>query len=169
LRKLLGDDSLLRLDGGQLVLDRSRVWSDVGAAADLMSRAEQALDLPARQSAALALLDLVRGHLLPDADAPWVLVARERHRRRFVITITHLAEGMEPDAPLAAARLYERALDADPLAESLHRRLMQLHAARGEQGEATRAWRHCQAMLALSAGVQPSPDSVALAKRLGLN
>jgi LuxR family transcriptional regulator, maltose regulon positive regulatory protein len=169
LRKLLGDDSLLVLDGGQLALDSSRVWSDVRAAADLMDRAQRAHELPARQSAALALLDLVRGPWLPDAQGPWAVAARERHRRRFVITITHLAEGMEATAPSAAVRLYERALDTDPLAESIHRRLMQLHATRGEHSEATRAWRHCQAMLALGAGLQPSADSLALAKRLGLN
>jgi LuxR family transcriptional regulator, maltose regulon positive regulatory protein len=168
LRKLLGDDSLLILDGGQLLLDRSRVWSDVGALAEQISRADQAHDLPSRQAAALALLDLVRGPFLPDTEGPWVTAARERHRRRFVNALSRLADAMEADAPAAAVQLYERALDADPLAESLHRRLIQLHAARGEQVEAARAWRHCQAMLALGAGLQPSADSLALVKRLGL-
>ncbi len=168
LRKLLGDDSLLHLDGGQLALDRSRVWTDVGAVAALVNRSEEAQDLPSRQSAAMALLDLVRGPFLPEEEAPWAVAARERQRRRFVLTITRLAEGIEADAPHAAVRLFERALDHDPLAESLHRRLMQLHASRGEQAEAMRAWRHCQAMLAVGAGLQPRADSQALAKRLGL-
>ena len=168
LRRLLGDDSLLRLEGGQLLLDRTRVWSDVSALGLLAEQAEATTGLADCMQLAQRVLSLVRGPFLPDAESPWALAARERYRRRFVRTIAHLAQGMEMQAPEQAAHLYERALDVDPLAESLHRHLMQLFARLGEHAEALRAWRHCQAMLHLAAGLPPSAETRALAGRLGL-
>lgn len=170
LRRLLGDDSLVRLEGGQLLLDRARVWSDVGALGMLAEQAEATtgLALPECMQLAQRVLSLVRGPFLPDAESPWAMAARERYRRRFVRTIAHLAQGMEMQAPEQAAHLYERALDVDPLAESLHRHLMQLFARGGEHAEAMRAWRHCRAMLHLAAGLPPSAETKALAGRLGL-
>ena len=65
-----------------------------------------------------------------------------------------------------ASRLFERALQADPLAESITRRLMALHLAQGERAEALRAWQHCRAMLILH-GAAPAADTLALARRAG--
>jgi two-component SAPR family response regulator len=168
LRRLLDDDSLVRLESGQLSLDRTRVWSDVGALALLAEQAETATGPAECMQLAQRVLGLVRGPFLPDAESPWALAARERNRRRFVRTIAQLAQQIESHAPEQAAHLYERALDVDPLAESLHRHLMQLFARLGEQAEAMRAWRHCQAMLQLAAGLVPSAETRALAGRLGL-
>jgi LuxR family maltose regulon positive regulatory protein len=168
LRRLLGDDSLVRLEAGQLLLDRARVWSDVAALSTLADQAETTTGLPECMQLAQRVLSLVRGPFLPDAESPWAMAARERYRRRFVRTIAHLAQGIETQAPEHAAHLYERALDVDPLAESLHRHLMQLFARGGEHAEALRAWRHCRAMLHLAAGLAPSAETRALAGRLGL-
>jgi LuxR family maltose regulon positive regulatory protein len=168
LRRLLGDDSLLRLEGGQLLLDRTRVWSDVAALGTLADQAEATTGLAECMQLAQRVLSLVRGPFLPDAESPWAMAARERCRRRFVRTIAHLAQGIETQAPEQAAHLYERALDVDPLAESLHRHLMQLFERGGEHAEALRAWRHCKAMLQLAAGLAPSAETQALARRLGL-
>lgn len=168
LRRLLGDDSLVRLEGGQLLLDRARVWSDVAALSTLADQAEAATGLADSMQLAQRVLSVVRGPFLPDAEGPWAMAARERYRRRFVRTIARLAESIEAQAPEQAAHLYERALDVDPLAESLHRHLMQLFARGGEHAEALRAWRHCKAMLQLAAGLAPSAETRALAGRLGL-
>jgi LuxR family maltose regulon positive regulatory protein len=168
LRRLLGDDSLVRLEGGQLLLDRARVWSDVAALSLLADQAEAATGLADSMQLAQRVLSVVRGPFLPDAESPWAMAARERYRRRFVRTIARLAESIEAQAPEQAAHLYERALDVDPLAESLHRHLMQLFARGGEHAEALRAWRHCKAMLQLAAGLAPSAETQALAGRLGL-
>ena len=151
-----------------LVLDRSLVYSDVGALADLMHRAERAPDATAAQRTADALLAVVRGPLLPDSSAPWAVAARERCRRRFVLAVSRLAQVLEAASPEAAARLFERALDVDPLAESLHRRLMRLQAQRGARAEALRAYRHCRAMLQLDGGLEPDAETQALARELGL-
>jgi DNA-binding SARP family transcriptional activator len=112
------------------------------------------------------LLQLVGAPLLEGIDAPWALAARERTRRRFVLALAPIAQALEARAPQQACVLYERALQADPLAESLSRRLIAAQLARGERAEALRAWHHCKAMLSLH-GAAPSSETVALARQAG--
>ncbi len=165
LRRLLGDDSLLLLDGGQLLLDRERCWSDVAALAQTdWSPAVHGDDREALLGLAERLLSLVRAPLLDGQDAPWVLGARERARRRFVLALVPMAEQLSLVAPADACRLYERALQVDPLAESLSRRLMAAQLARGERSEALRAWHHCKTMLSLH-GAWPSAATLTLARQ----
>ncbi len=170
LRRLLGDARLLHLEGGRLWLDEQWCWSDVGALHALMHRIGSAhgAGLDQLQRWARQLLGLMRGPLLAGEDADWVLAARERYRQRFVVTVAQLAAHMEPIDPHAGIQLYQRALDVEPLAESLSRRLMRLHAQRGDHAEALRVWRTCSTMLMVSAGMGPSRETQALAAELGL-
>ena len=63
------------------------------------------------------MLELMRGPFLDGEDADWVHGARERYRQRFVVAVAQLAGHLELlDAP-AAIRLYERALDVEPLVD----------------------------------------------------
>jgi LuxR family maltose regulon positive regulatory protein len=166
LRRLLGDDSLLLLDGGLLLLDRTRCWSDVAALADEDATVPAGDDTAALLARAERLLHMVPGPLLDGLDAPWALAERERARRRFVLALAPIAERLETQAPREACRLYERALQADPLAESLSRRLIAAQLAQGQRAEALRAWHHCKAMLSLH-GAALSDESVALARQAG--
>jgi len=170
LRKLLEDRRLVRLEGGKLSLDECRVWSDVGALHVLMQRIGSAHGAPLDDLHAWArsLLGLMRGAFLDGEEAAWAQVARQRYRQRFVITVAQLAAHMEPLDAQASIQLYERALDVEPLAESLTRRLMSLHARRGEHAEALRTWRACCTMLSLGAGLDPSQETRRLAAELGL-
>jgi LuxR family transcriptional regulator, maltose regulon positive regulatory protein len=163
LRRQLGDDSLVVLDGSQLRLDRSRVWTDVAALGEIDWTPAADADAATLLALAERLLRLVRGPLLEGQDAPWAQAARERVRRRFVFALGAIAEKLEAQVPEAACRLYERALQADPLAESLARRLIRAQLARGERAEALRAWHHCKAMLALH-GTTPSAETVTLVR-----
>lgn len=166
LRRLLGDDSLLLLDGGQLLLDRTRCWSDVAALAEHDASPAAGDDTAALLARADRLLHLVPGPLLDGLDTPWALGARERARRRFVLALAPIAERLEAQAPREACRLYERALQTDPLAESLARRLIAAQLVQGQRAEALRAWHHCKAMLALH-GTAMSGETLALARQAG--
>ena len=170
LRRLLGDATLVQLEGGKLVLDEHRCHTDVAALHDLMQRIGSAhgASLAELQQWSQRLLDLMRGPFLAGDDSDWVQAARQRYRQRFVITVAQLAAHLETQDAAASIRLYERALDIEPLAESLSRRLMQLHARRGDQAEALRAWRSCCTLLRLSAGLGPSQETRELARSLGL-
>jgi DNA-binding SARP family transcriptional activator len=167
LRRALGDDSLLVLDGGQLLIDRTRVWTDVAALTEGQWEPEPGADAARLQAQAERLLRLARAPLLDGLETPWALGARERTRRRFVLALGRIAEALEALAPAQACRLYERALEADPLAESLARRLIRAQVARGERAEALRAWHHCKAMLTLH-GAAPSSDTMAVVREAAL-
>jgi LuxR family transcriptional regulator, maltose regulon positive regulatory protein len=170
LRRMLGAAHLVRLEGGRLSLDPRWVWSDVSALHALMQRIGSARSAPpqALREWARQLLGLVRGPFLAGEEAFWIEAARQRYRQRFVITVSQLAAQLEPVDAGASAQLYERALDLEPLAESLSRQLMRLQARRGEHAEALRAWRGCCAMLAVAAGIGPSAETRRLAAELGL-
>lgn len=170
LRRQLGDLRLVRLEGGRLWLDPQWVWSDVGALHALLQVIGAGRDAPLDQLLGWArqLLELMRGAFLEGETGEWVLAARSRFRQRFVGAVSQLAGWLEPLDAGEAIRLYERALDAEPLAESLSRRLMQLHADRGDRAEALRTWRACCTMLSLAEGLSPSPQTRALAVQLGL-
>lgn len=170
LRRQLDDARLLRLEGGRLWLDERWVWSDVAALQRLMHDIGTARGVPLAQLQAwsLQLLDLARGPFLAGEEADWVRAAREKFRRRFVVAVGQLAAQIEAIDAAAALQLYERALEVEPLAESLSRRLMQLHAERGDRAEALRVWRTCRTMLQLAEGLEPSRQTRALAAELGL-
>ena len=170
LRRVLADPRLLRLEGGKLALAPEWVWTDVGALAALMHRIGSAhgASLPELTRWSAQLLDLMRGPFLAGDEHDWAHAARSRYRQRFIVTVAQLAEHMAPlDSP-AAARLYERALDMDPLAESLARRLMRLHAQHGDHAEALRVLRMSRTMLLLGAGLAPARETLQLAAELGL-
>lgn len=170
LRRMLNDPRLVHLEGGRLSLDPRWAWSDVGALHGLMQQigSAHAASLPQLRGWGQQLLGLMRGPFLVGEDADWVQAARQRYRQRFVITIAQLASHIEPLDPAASVQLYERALDVEPLAESLSRRLMRLHSQLGQHAEALRAWRACCTMLAVAAGIGPSEDTRRLALELGL-
>lgn len=170
LRRLLGDPRLLRLESGRLLLDERWCWSDVAALHQLLHRIGSAhgAALGRLQEWARRLLDLMQGPFLAGEQADWAQAARERYRQRFIVTASQLAAQIEPLDPAAAIRLYERALDVEPLAESLSRRLMRLHADRGDRAEALRAWRSCCTMLRVAGGLGPSRETRELAAALGL-
>ncbi|MFO1326662.1 MAG: winged helix-turn-helix domain-containing protein [Rubrivivax sp.] len=76
LRPLLPDATLVQRNEGRIGLDPARVWCDAAAALELCRQLRSAAADDAEQArCALALLDLCRGALLPDAREPY---ARER-------------------------------------------------------------------------------------------
>jgi len=169
LRRLLDDPRVLRLEGGRLALAPEWVWSDVAALGALLHRIGSAhgADLAQLERWSTQLLDLMRGPFLAGDEHDWVQAARGRYRQRFVVTAGQLAERIEPLDADAAARLFGRALDADPLAESLARRLMRLHARRGDRAEALRVLRATRATLQ-AAGLELARETRQLAAELGL-
>lgn len=84
------------------------------------------------------LFSLYRGPFLnDDPDAPWLLSMRERLRAKFLRHLEAAAGALTEIAryPEAIA-CYEKAIEIEPLAESLYRGLMQAHLARGHRAEA---------------------------------
>jgi LuxR family transcriptional regulator, maltose regulon positive regulatory protein len=167
-RRLLGDDSLLRLEGGQLMFDEGRVWTDVGALLELAATVGDAREPGAEQARRWAeqLLALSRGPLLAGEEAPWVQTARERIRRRLAATAERLADLLAEPAPALARDVLQRAFDADPASEPLARRLALTLIQSSDLREAQRVLHLCQSTRALSGEPPVGPDTLSVAEQI---
>jgi DNA-binding SARP family transcriptional activator len=160
LRRFLGRNEAVQLVHGMLQVNRELVWVDAATferlAADA-NGAHGALDIAGAERA----LALYQGPFLQNEDeAPWLLPARERLRSRYVRLVIRTAQHFErAGAPARAAEIYAIALEAEPLAEELYRRLMVVLAEQDRRAEALGAYRRCRHMLAKVLGVAPSRDT----------
>jgi DNA-binding SARP family transcriptional activator len=113
---------------------------------------EQLLTSDPRRAVALYGGDLLDGH-----DAPWLEAERQRLRGRWLDALGDVADRCATDGELAEAVTHaERLLRADPLREDSYRRLMRLHAERGDPARALGVYHECAAVWERELGVGPS-------------
>lgn len=106
--------------------------------------------------------------LLPGWYDDWVLIERERLRQLYLHALESLARselraGRYPAAVEAALA----AMRAEPLRESPHRLLIEVHLAEGNYCEALGAYQAYRTMVRRELGVDPSPTMRALVRRPG--
>lgn len=160
LRKLIGVDAALQLEGGRLSLNRRIVWCDVWAFETLSERADPA--------AADEALRLYRGGLFgDDAAMPWSAAPRDRLAARHGRLVAASGAALERQGRWSEAiACYERGLARQVLAEPFYRGLMRCHIALGEPTEAMLAFRRCRDLLAQVLGLAPSRETLDLLDRL---
>ncbi len=110
----------------------------------------------------------LRGDLLPGWYDEWVLLERERLRQARLHALEAVAgrlaaEGRHGEA-LDAAHL---AVRAEPLRESAHRTLVEVHLAEGNVAEAIRAYEVFRAVLRDELGVCPTERMTRLVRGIG--
>ena len=169
LRKLLGGDHHLVLRSGTLSVNSGSCWTDLAALEQLYARAAATPD-DAAELAAIAqqMLVLHAGPLLPGEDGlPDIAAAREQLRARFVRELSDIGMRLERAGQTEMAiDVYRRAIEQDPLAEALYRRLMSGLAALGRRAEAYEVYRRCRAQLSILLGARPSTATEVLAAGL---
>jgi LuxR family maltose regulon positive regulatory protein len=173
LRKLLGDDNHLQLRLGGLVLNPAACWTDVGALAHCLDEPVPA-DTAPEPVATLEpdwverVLALYAGPFLAgDDELPEVLMTRERLQARLLRAVRERGSWLEAGGQLqAAAGLYGRVLEQQPLAEEIARRLMACLLQQGQRAEALEVFRRCRQQLSVVLGVRPAPETEALAAGL---
>ena len=164
LRRLVGHEHL-RMQGGELSLDARSCFVDVDAlrhlsAADLPSLC---VDPSLAASHLERLLQTYPGPFLPGVELPSARATRERMRSRFTRGVLTLAEGLERGGLADAAEAaFERAVEAEPLAEALYRGRIALLVARGRREEARRVFARCRELLEGELGTEPSSETAAL-------
>ena len=132
-----------------------------------LAAAEQTNQPAQKQRALQTAVDLYGGNLLPDHFADWVLFERERLRNLFASALAELAALAEAERKYDAALAHaERLLRHDPLQESSHRRLMELHLLNENRAAALRVYHSCATLLREELGVDPSPATEEIHGRL---
>ena len=120
----------------------------------LLDAADQPLEASDLSGAAVAALS---GELLPDWYDDWVLLEAEDWRQLRLHALEALsglltAAGRYGDAAAAALA----AVKADPLRESAHAALIQVHLAERNQSEALREFRRYQQLLRAELDIEPT-------------
>ncbi|MDO9074202.1 MAG: AAA family ATPase, partial [Rubrivivax sp.] len=108
--------------------------------------------------------------LLGDLGAPdspeihtWLTQRRETRRAHARRAEEDRIEALEAAGDVAAALpLAQALLDAEPLSEDAHRRVMRLHYLRGDRAAALLAFDRCEQLLKHEVGAAPSPQTLAL-------
>ncbi|MDQ3978750.1 MAG: bacterial transcriptional activator domain-containing protein, partial [Actinomycetota bacterium] len=109
-----------------------------------------------------AAADLYTGELLAGFDWPWAEVPREDLRARAVdVLVSIAATRLVAGDVLGALDALERAVEVDPLAEQLYRRIMRLHAKLSRPDQADATFRALEARLGEIA-LEPTPESAKL-------
>lgn len=110
---------------------------------------------------------IARGELLPGWCEEWVLVERERHRQLRLHALEDrcaraCAQGRYTDALLAGLE----AVAQEPLRESAHRRVIEVHLTEGNSAEALAQYESFRTLLRADLGLSPSPAIRALVRPL---
>ena len=142
------------------------------ARADRSSRTlpEGSASLPLLQSAAACQRgDFLAGFSLGDAPDfdDWVANQREVWHRRLSLILDRLSEIQFAHGEFAGAtETASHWIALDALNEIAYRRKIRAHFAAGERGQALDTYESCRAILAAELGVEPEPDTTALAERI---
>jgi DNA-binding SARP family transcriptional activator len=153
---------LPRPRGRQLVLsDASTVRLSRDTTVDLWQAealVEQICSSATPPDDALADLSALGEDLLPDWHDAWLLVERESHRQKRLhaleLSSAHLRQQGLFNASLSAAL---SAVHCEPLRESAHRRVIEVHLVEGNHSEALRQFETYRRLVAHELGLPPSP------------
>ena len=131
---------------------------------------EGSASLPLLQSAAACQRgDFLAGFSLGDAPGfdDWAAIQREVWHRRLGLILDRLSEIQFAHGEFAGAtETASHWIALDALNEVAYRRKMRAHFAAGERGQALETYEACRAILAAELGVEPEPDTAALAERI---
>jgi DNA-binding SARP family transcriptional activator len=163
--------------GPQTLRLSAEVEVDVTALLALAGAALRSTVEPADGALPQSVVDLLPGHrlsgpLLAGWTDDWVLVESERlHHLRLHALDAWVDRALTLEFLALALALAEAAVEVDPLRESAHRRLMQIHLAQGNIASAVRQYHQFTALLHQALGIRPSrliaelADSILLVSR----
>jgi DNA-binding SARP family transcriptional activator len=162
LRRVLGDNDLVRQQGGRLSIDRQKCWVDAWAFEQRLAQNSLNGVATADQWQALEpALALYSGAFLPEeTDEPWTAPTRERLRAKFIHALGSLGKHLEAcDRFDEAIVWYLKGLDADVIVEPFHQGLMRCYAKLDRNTEAIGAYRRLRQTLSVTLGLRPSAST----------
>lgn len=150
-------------------LEKALWWADVWEFERLVDEAQRS-----EQDEAIGKLRdvvaLYRGEFCADFYYPWAEPVRERFRALFVRACARLADLLlGRSAHEEALALLDRGIEADPVCEDLSRRAMAIEASLGRRAAALARYRKLEIILDQELGVEPDPETQAIARQLALS
>jgi DNA-binding SARP family transcriptional activator/tetratricopeptide (TPR) repeat protein len=141
------------------------LWLDVDEFSQLCARCTG--QEPEALADCASCVDLYRGEFLAGYYDDWLVPERERLREILVTALGRLVEGYKGQLDYDRALVYARRLAAeDPWREETHREVMRLCHLLGLDAEALRQFDLCRRALAEELGVEPSSETITLAKEI---
>ena len=167
LRSTISD--LLRVlpqPGGDFIgTNTDEVWwnGEVDLWLDVDAFSEGAKD-PGRLEEAVALY---RGDLLPELYDEWLYGFRERFRNAYLTSLAQLVAALRKRGEFTRAiETARKILEADPWREDIVRRIVALRYESGDAAGAISEYRTFESRLREEMGVDPMPETAALAERV---
>lgn len=114
-------------------------------------------------------VDITRlcGDVLPGWDEPWIEAERERYRQLRLHRLEECADrALQQGRYHLALQAALSAAASEPLRESAHRRVMQVHLAEGNPAEALRHYHTVRRLLRDELGLPPAPATRAVVASL---
>ena len=142
-------------------------WVD---ARDIQQLSESSRQFPYRQtpiSQLQAALDQYRGELLHGFYDDWILEAREQFKQQYIELALQLVTQYRAASEYASAiNTAQKVLAIDRAHEAAHQHLILLYAAQGDRTAALKQFDECVRALDEELGVEPSAETIALAKKI---
>jgi len=154
--KRVGDVTLIDRTGPRLRL-MSAVTVDLH---ELMARARHITE-PAYRSPAIggweAMVDALSRELLPDWSEDWLLLERERWDQVRLHTLEGLVKQLWAEEHyMAALQAALATIAIEPIRETAHRLVIEVHIAEGNAASALKHYQHYRRLLQRELGVAPS-------------
>ena len=178
LRQALGDTMIMAADRDTLRLDPTAIDTDIS----FLQQARQVVQRPKGDIASpddelnvlLAATERFRGEFLAGfllGDAPdfdnWVSIQRELWHRWMGIILNKIVDLHFRQGDFMSAMVFaERGIAHDPLNETTYRRLMEIHARRGDRVAALQVHMNLQDVLVRELGITPSSETETLAAQI---
>ena len=167
LRRLLGNDLVIQIQGGKLNLDPSYCWVDCWAFERLLSQADAAFSQKDVDKAIglteKALATYKGAFLAGDELEPWAVSRRERLQSKFLFAVNRLGDILVSKGQWEKAAVhYNRSLDVDDLSDETYQRLIRCLQRLGQKTEALSVYNRCKKTLHAAFGIAPSPETQAI-------
>ena len=175
LRQNFGNDDVIILSDGHLSINPDLVWLDIWALDNHLASIESSLTTPGYiadektvDSLFDRLIEIYRGPFLnQNEEYDCFNIARDHYRVEFIKGVSMLVEsitrynlaGNVPD-------LYKRAIQRDPTAEAIYRRLMLWYLEAEQYVDAMETYDRCRSAMARTAQQVPSAEMQSIYNKL---
>lgn len=164
LRHAAGKDSILFQGESLYLFNRNADYEyDVEIFLKALEGVKRSTSKADQEASLRAALAAYGGTYLPDVDASWAEIERERLRQMYLQALFRLAELRFTDKDYAETlRLSQQALKEDVCLEEAYRLSMKVYAAQGNRALVIRQYEQCKLTLREEVGAPPSDQTTAL-------